>query len=65
MSETGTDPRRFITPEEIAADLQISRAAAYRLTAEIPTIRLKRALRIERADYEAWLRSRKHPAVQG
>ena len=64
MSETDTEPSRYITPEQIAEDLQISRAAAYRLTAEIPTIRLKRALRIERADYEAWLRSRKHPAVQ-
>lgn len=59
MSEEQTQRTRYITPEEIATDLQISRAAAYRLTAEIPTIKIKRTIRIERSDYETWLQDKK------
>lgn len=59
MSEEHHDRSRFITPKEIAADLEISRAAAYRLTAKIPAVRLDRTIRIERSDYEAWLQAQK------
>ncbi len=59
MSEDQTRRTRYIKPEEIATDLQISRAAAYRLTAEIPTIKIKRTIRIERSDYETWLQEQK------
>ena len=59
MSEEQTEPTRYIKPEEIAEDLQISRAAAYRLAAKIPAVRLDRTIRIERTDYEAWLQEQK------
>jgi predicted DNA-binding transcriptional regulator AlpA len=57
--EDETKPTRFIKPEEIAADLEISRAAAYRLAAKIPAVRLDRTIRIERSDYESWLQAQK------
>ena len=63
MSEEQTGRARYIKPEEIATDLQISRAAAYRLTAEIPTIKIKRTIRIERSDYETWLQEQKRAGV--
>lgn len=59
MSEEQTGRPRYIKPEEIATDLQISRATAYRLTTEIPTIKIKRTIRIERSDYETWLQEQK------
>ena len=59
MSEEQTEPTRYIKPEEIAEDLQISRAAAYRLAAKIPAVRLDRTIRIERTDYEAWIQEQK------
>jgi hypothetical protein len=59
MSEEKTEPTRYIKPEEIAEDLQISRAAAYRLAAKIPAVRLDRTIRIERTDYEAWIQEQK------
>jgi predicted DNA-binding transcriptional regulator AlpA len=59
MSEEKTEPTRYIKPEEIAEDLQISRAAAYRLAAKIPAVRLDRTIRIERTDYETWLQEQK------
>ena len=59
MSEEQSDRSRFIKPEEIAADLEISRAAAYRLAAKIPAVRLDRTIRIERSDYETWLQEQK------
>ena len=63
MSEEQTEPTRYIKPEEIAEDLQISRAAAYRLAAKIPAVRLDRTIRIERTDYEAWLQEQKRVGV--
>lgn len=57
--ENTTQPSRFIRAEEIAEDLQISRAAAYRLAAKIPAVRLDRTIRIERSDYETWLQEQK------
>ena len=50
---------RLITADEIARELQISRAAAYRVAARIPHHMIGRSLRIDRADYEAWLTSTK------
>ena len=61
--EDATKPSRFIRPEEIAADLQISRAAAYRLAVQVPHTKLARALRIERSDYETWLQAQKRPGA--
>jgi len=62
--ENTTQPSRFIRAEEIAEDLQISRAAAYRLAVQVPHTKLARALRIERSDYETWLQAQKRPGVK-
>lgn len=58
--EMHPDAPRFITPEQIASDLQVSRATGYRLAAKIPNVlRLGGSIRIERSDYEAWLQAQK------
>lgn len=58
--EQQIDAPRFITPEQIATDLQVSRATGYRLAATIPNVlRLGGSIRIERSDYETWLQDKK------
>ena len=49
------ETRSFITVLEIAAELRISRASAYRYAQEMSPRVLGRAVRIERAAYELWL----------
>lgn len=58
MDETHT-ATRFLRVEEIARELNLSRSAAYRLAERLPHLRLGGAVRVERADLEAYLAATK------
>lgn len=51
------DTSIFMTPEEIASEVNLHRKVIYRVIREgqLPATRLRRRLRIRRSDYEAWL----------
>ena len=58
LSEVGIESektRSFITVLEIAAELRVSRASAYRWAQQMSPHVLGRTVRIERATYERWL----------
>ncbi len=54
MSET------FLTPEEIAEEIKVSRMTIYRLihSGELPAVRVGRSLRVSEAVWRAYLRRR-------
>lgn len=49
---------RYLTVDEVATDLRLSKMTVYRLIdkGQLPAIRVGRSFRILREQYEAWLR---------
>jgi hypothetical protein len=57
------DPKsRFITAKEIAAEMRVSVATAYRMIKTMRHVAFEGTLRVAREDFEAWLRGRQYGA---
>lgn len=61
-----TQPRPLLNPEQVAQTLGFSVAHVYRMVSEkqLPYLRIGRQLRFEPDAIDAWLESRKIPAVK-
>jgi excisionase family DNA binding protein len=59
MEKTEHAPRMLLRVEELADELRVSRAQAYRLIArgDIPSFAIGRSRRVLRTDLERWVRS--------
>lgn len=51
---------KFLTPQEVADRLRVSKMTVYRLlkTAELPSVRIGRSLRVRESDVNAFLKAR-------
>lgn len=48
-------PSRYMTVQEIAAELRISRSAAYELSKKLVRLKVGRIVRVSRASFEAFI----------
>lgn len=51
---------KFLTPQEVAERLRVSKMTVYRLlkSAELPSVRIGRSLRVRESDVNAFLKAR-------
>jgi excisionase family DNA binding protein len=55
---------RFLTPQEVAGHLRVSKMTVYRLlkSGELPSVRIGRSLRVREEDVDCYLAKRYHEA---
>lgn len=60
-------PARFLTPQEVAAELRVSPAVVLRLLrrGELPALRVGRVWRVAEDDLRRWIRRRRAPSARG
>lgn len=51
----------YLTPKDIATELQVSRSRAYEIARECKRIVAGRTIRVSRASFEAWKRNHEEP----
>jgi excisionase family DNA binding protein len=60
-------PRRFLTPDEVAAELRVSPSVVRRLVrrGDLPAVQVGRAWRVDEDDFKRWVRRRRARVTNG
>src|SRR5260221_11372677 len=52
----------LLTADDVAARLRVSRSRAYEIMKEMPHVQIGRSIRVEEAEFQAWVRRHTKPA---